>query len=161
MSAASKCTSTSDPMGDCWSDHSSLVTPPRFCDAENSSLRPIVSWANFRASSSLPAKTGNAPMNVAMSVPPLLDGARSLRLLGNDCAPVLVECWSYRATTVNSSPNARSTCRLRVPYRQGHVPVGGPPPLHDAQGSQVRVLYGPRCDFARHRRHPRELSASW
>src|SRR5205823_10177886 len=48
VSSASKCTSISDPMGDCCNDHSSLVTPPRFCDAENSSLRPIVSWANLR-----------------------------------------------------------------------------------------------------------------
>src|SRR5881227_2702841 len=69
MSFASKCTSTSDPMGDSCSDHSSLVTPPRFCDAENSSPRPMVSWANLRASSSLPGRTGNAPMNVAMSIP--------------------------------------------------------------------------------------------
>jgi hypothetical protein len=38
----------------------------RRCEASNSSFRSRVSRANFRGSSSLPGKTGNAPRNTAI-----------------------------------------------------------------------------------------------
>ena len=68
MSPVSNRTMTNDPIGVCCSDHSSLVTSSRSCEASNSSRRASVSCANVLASSSLPSKTGKAPRNTAIVV---------------------------------------------------------------------------------------------